>query len=564
MRVDIQTLGCPSASVTVDPGERVLVGREPDEAALGTAPDTSLKTQSVIMASPSVSANHVLVFGDGATLSVADLGSRNGTWLRLPPRLNVVLPRPEAVSLYLALPPVSSAPDDLADSTWSGHADYAQVVCEQIEQWLRRRDLPARVAPVRRGEDDSVGPFSRLPLANGVDLAVTPLRTMETTWLSALASIERYVARQNMLFEAHEALRDAGLIVVSEKMRKTVARVVDVAAAGARNLLLIGPSGAGKEGLARCFHQHTGRPGAFVAKNCAMFSGEFARTEIFGAEKGAFTGAVQRIVGAVETAHEGTLFLDELGELPPALQPILLRFLDRGEFERLGHRGPPCTSDVRIVAATNKDVRAAAAKGEFRTDLWFRLSVHVIEVPPLAERFEDVVAYLASRDLRADLSLYEAFSSDAVELLRNHSWEGNFRELINFADRVASRASHGQIDADACRRALEEGALQPSLSRPPRHPTIIADHSPARWGKLAEAAATAFAEDHHAAAPRTWDDVKLYLEAYLKPMLLVHLGGIDGAKTRADVDVRAAVERLCADRGTVAKQIDRYFDRFVR
>ncbi len=156
-------------------------------------------------------------------------------------------------------------------------------------------------------------------------------------------------------------MREEGLIVASQTMRQAIARLVDVASRGSKSLLLVGPSGSGKEGMARCFHRHSGRAGPFIAKNCATLTRDFVRSELFGAEKGAFTGAVQRTFGAVENAHEGTLFLDEIGELPLDVQPMLLRFLDQGEYERLGHRGPLGRADVCVVGATNKDLRGRHA-----------------------------------------------------------------------------------------------------------------------------------------------------------------------------------------------------------
>jgi len=434
-----------------------------------------------------------------------------------------------------------------------------------IELWLRRQGLPARVMIADGVSPDVTQVMGRLSLVTEEKLLLIPLETVGTHWLDAVEQLERYTARQNRLFVAQEELRDAGLIIVSEAMRRTVTRVVEAATAGARTLLLLGPSGSGKEGLARCFHRNSGRAGAFVPKNCAVFNHEFARSELFGAERGSFTGSVQRILGAIEAAHEGTIFLDEIGELHPTVQPMLLRFLDNGEFERLGHRGDPSRADVHVVGATNKDIRQAAMNGEFRVDLWFRLSAHVIRVPGLGERFEDVVAYLQARPLPHGASLYEKLTASALEVLREHQWDGNFRELINFAERLSSEAGRGVIGADSCRLALEEGALLPSRNptslRPP--PVPSADR-PECWAKLAERAALAFSEDHDQAVPRTWDEVKQYVEGYLKPLILASLSGVDEIDVRERVDLRQVAERLRADRGTASKQVDRYFDRFVK
>src|SRR5262249_22796063 len=154
--------------------------------------------------------------------------------------------------------------------------------------------------------------------------------------------------RQNDLFVIERELRQEGIILASPVMRHVYRSVVEAARRGQR-VLIMGPTGAGKEALARCYHKHSGRSGAFVARNCGMMSKDFLRAELFGAERGSFTGAVQRIIGAVERANAGTLFLDEIGELPADVQPMLLRFLDGGEYERLGQFGAVCHADVRIV-----------------------------------------------------------------------------------------------------------------------------------------------------------------------------------------------------------------------
>jgi len=577
LRVEIHAVGSAIDSVEVGPDESLLIGREPQlealppglpapELAVGQTEASPVSSRTLALRrSPSVSANHLHLQRRGETVHVTDLGSRNGTWLKLPARSRVELPTPEHLSIRLALSaPQDGGPGAPESADFSDPDDYAQGVARSVEQWLRRIELPARVVVVARDFNDDTRSMGRLALATHEDLLLIPQQTIEADWLDAVAHLERYIAEQNRLYLAQQELRDAGLIIVSEAMRKTVARVVAAAAAGAKTLLLLGPSGSGKEGLARCFHLNSGRAGAFVAKNCSVLNHELARSELFGAERGSFTGSVQRIVGAIEAAHEGTIFLDEIGELPATVQPMLLRFLDHGEFDRLGHRGAPAKADVRVVGATNKDIRSAAMNGEFRTDLWFRLSAHVIRVPGLTERFQDITAYLQERRLPNGRSIYEALTANALELLREHTWQGNFRELRNLADRLSSDSPRARIDADVCRLALEEGALQPT-----RKPTSLRSHSgspvasPEDWAKLAELAALAFSEDHDQGLPGTWDEVKQYVESYLKPLLLARLSGVDELEAREKVDLRAVAERLRADRGTASKQVERYFDRFV-
>jgi DNA-binding NtrC family response regulator len=541
--------------------EAALIGRAPDRARVDAIESSHLdNAQYVSIPSPNVSANHVWVHNSGGAATVVDLGSRNGTWLRLPPRCEVKLPlHDEPISLHIAPAQEVDAPDPvLADSNWTDAHDYPTALATSVSQWLDHCDLAAKVTVIPRSDARADG-VGRIPLASGLDLVVEPVRTFGGGWLDALARVERYVVHQNVLFDTVQGMRDEGLVVASPAMREAVRRVVETAASGARVLLLTGASGTGKEGLARCFHRHTRRPGAFVARNCAVLSKDFVRSELFGAEKGAFTGSVQRIVGAVEAANEGTLFLDEFGELPREVQPMLLRFLDHGEYERLGRYGTSATADVKIVCATNRDLRAATLTDQFRMDLWFRLSVHVVEVPALRDRPEDIIAYLKSRMRPGGGSLFEGLAPETLGLLSEHDWPGNFRELVSFAERIHRIAPTGRISADAARRALAEGALHPL--KPAR--AWVSNEPPTSLARQSEHAAAAFAEDRGVDGPRTWDQVKDFVENYLKPVMFAELSKSAQVARLDDVDLRIAAERLGSDRGTAVKQLRRYFDRFV-
>ncbi len=551
IRLQIATSGIATPrDVVLEPEHAVIVGRSPER---------STREATVAIPSPNVSGSHVKVEHRGDRAEVTDLGSRNGTWLELPPRCSVTVPLDGVDELALHLAPGFGAKplgEPPVDARWTSEDDYAVALQRALADWFAIGGEPARIALATTSEHaDRVG---RMPLATGHDLVIEPLHTTGPSWLEALAIAERYVARQNVLFETEQSLRDDGWIVASSALRAAVAQVVDTAASGSRVLLLTGESGTGKEGLARCFHRRTGRAGPFIARNCALLGRELARTELFGAEKGAFTGSVQRIVGAVESANEGTLFLDELGELPRDVQPMLLRFLDHGEYERLGRGGVAARADVRIVCATNTDLRQAALADRFRTDLWFRLSVHVIDVPPLRERFEDVVAYLRARPHAGFGSVYEALGEETIAMLAAHPWPGNFRELVGFAARVELASPHAAIAPELARRALSEGSLVPIEPRPgptPGPERAVPDQ--------ATQAAHAFVADR-GSHPATWDDVKDFVENYLKPVLFADLAGASELASLADVEVRAAADRVRSDRGTATKQLRRYFDRYRR
>jgi DNA-binding NtrC family response regulator len=214
------------------------------------------------------------------------------------------------------------------------------------------------------------------------------------------------------------------------------------------NVLITGESGTGKELVARAIHDGSPRQaGPFVALNCAALPETLIESELFGHEKGAFTGALNRREGCFELAHEGTLFLDEIGDMPIALQAKLLRVLESRQIRRLGG-AQEVQVDVRLVAATNRDLRAATREGTFREDLYFRLGVLEIPLPPLRERLEDLpdLCDAILRDLNATYGSAMAYLSEEVlEAFRRHHWPGNIRELRNVLERALVIAGGAQI-----------------------------------------------------------------------------------------------------------------------
>ncbi len=215
-------------------------------------------------------------------------------------------------------------------------------------------------------------------------------------------------------------------------------------------ILILGESGTGKEVLARCIHRWSGRHrAAFVVVNCAALSDELLQSDLFGHERGAFTGAVKQKRGRLEVADGGSLLLDEIGEMPPELQSKLLRFLEEREFERVGGT-QSIRVDVRVIAATNKDLAAQVKAGRFREDLYFRLRVVEIAMPPLRRRKGDIPLladkFLADYALEMGRNL-AGFSPEACDLLRAHDWPGNVRELRNAIERAVVLAAGPLITA---------------------------------------------------------------------------------------------------------------------
>jgi DNA-binding NtrC family response regulator len=248
-------------------------------------------------------------------------------------------------------------------------------------------------------------------------------------------------------------------------MQNLLKKVAQVAKTRA-NVLILGESGTGKELIAASLHQNSKRHAArFIKLNCAALSESVLESELFGHEKGAFTGAVSRREGRFEQANGGTLFLDEISEVPPAVQIKLLRFLQEREFERVGGN-ETLKVDVRIVAATNKDLMHLVNQGRFREDLYYRLNVVRIVVPPLRARHSDVLR-LAEHFLRRAAAENEVevlgFTDAAKTLMTNYPWPGNVRELQNTVEQAVVLTETGWVDADDLPIRAEPKTVEPPL-----------------------------------------------------------------------------------------------------
>src|SRR3954466_8963745 len=255
------------------------------------------------------------------------------------------------------------------------------------------------------------------------------------------ALAQRRLATENMILREELAQRrGAPQIVGDDPKLKQVSVALHRAAATDTTVLLEGESGTGKELFARALHALSGRnDGPFVAINCAAIPETLLETELFGHEKGAFTGAAQRKPGKFELAHRGTLFLDEIGDLPLALQAKILRALEEKTFERVGGTAP-LKVDVRVVAATNRNLKAAVAARQYREDLYFRLSVFPIVIPPLRDRPKDIptlARYFIDKFCRELNKKSLALSPAAEDELCAYGWPGNVRELQNCIERAA-------------------------------------------------------------------------------------------------------------------------------
>jgi formate hydrogenlyase transcriptional activator len=239
--------------------------------------------------------------------------------------------------------------------------------------------------------------------------------------------------------EVSAAHRHREIIGESEGIRKVLQQVEQVAGTD-MTVLILGETGTGKELVARAVHERSERRERSLVKvNCSALPGELIESELFGHEKGAFTGATGRQVGRFELADGGTVFLDEVGDLPLKLQAKLLRVLQEGEFERLGS-GKTIKVDVRVIAATNRNLAEAMQRGRFRLDLYYRLNVYPIQIPALRERREDIG--LLAQTFLGEVSrrlgrVFDPIPGEVLEVLRRYEWPGNVRELQNVVERAA-------------------------------------------------------------------------------------------------------------------------------
>lgn len=274
-----------------------------------------------------------------------------------------------------------------------------------------------------------------------------------------LLTVENALHLKRLETENRDLKRRLGrhhIVWASAAMREVMAQVEHVAASETR-VCIRGETGTGKELIARTLHEKSARRGGpFVSLNCAAIPAELVETELFGHEKGSFTGAAGRHIGKFEQAHRGTLFLDEIGDMPITMQAKLLRVLEEGEMERIGG-DRPITVDVRIVVATHRNLEEHVRLGTFREDLYHRVFVFPIVVPPLRERREDIRA-LAEHFVR-QLSEQnnwkpKSFSPDAIAELERYPWPGNVRELHNVIERVLLLAAGDVVEAASVTRAL--------------------------------------------------------------------------------------------------------------
>jgi DNA-binding NtrC family response regulator len=330
---------------------------------------------------------------------------------------------------------------------------------EVLERALEREpDLPVVMMTGKHDLELAIEAIKR----GAADFVHKPVQSNELSEVIRRILANRRLSRQVSKREEDEPRKMGDLIGRSTAMLK-VSKEIALSARSAATVLISGESGTGKEVVARLIHQHSDRSGPFVAVNCAAIVDTLLESELFGHEKGAFTGAQARKTGRFELANDGTLFLDEVGELAPPLQAKLLRALQERIVERVGGT-EPVAINARVVAATNRDLQAEAAAGRFREDLAYRLDVIHIHMPPLRERKEDIpllAEALLQRIARRIQKPLPRIADETLAMLQAHEWPGNVRELENLLTQAAVRARTAVITPDL----LELGPPRPAGNR---------------------------------------------------------------------------------------------------
>jgi transcriptional regulator with PAS, ATPase and Fis domain len=332
------------------------------------------------------------------------------------------------------------------------------------------------------------------------------------------------VENKNLRAQLQQTLGLENIIGTSQAMTQ-VFELVKKAARSEANILVLGESGTGKELIARAIHANSPRAAqAFVPVDCASLPEQLLESELFGHERGAFTGAVRNKPGLMEVAHRGTLFLDEIAELSPALQVKLLRALQERQIRRVG--GTALVDvDVRLVSATNRDLREAVAKGQFREELYYRVNVIAIGLPPLRERAGDVKLLVRAFLKKYGQGRIAGIDEGALAALEAYRWPGNVRELQNVIERACALAEGETVT----RRDLPDHVLAPPLTVASSAPSVPAE------------ALTSGSELPLKDAKERW--LQVLEVSYLRDLLDRHGGNISSAAKAAGID-RKTFHRL--------------------
>lgn len=568
--------------VEVSTSELVLIGRkgaridlDPDE--LREVPDSVRGcVRRVEVDSEYVSRKHCLLWVEDGRLRVRDLYSAQGTHMSLGGAETVVT---SAARVDLSLVPASRAgiaqPDAVDFASACGEPEYVEVLTRHVREWARSTGVELEVrVETREGQLGRTEDTSRLPVGARHALVVSRgMHTARVAFELARDTLARYVVAQNAQFVAvqqgvERAATSHPMVTASKAMQDARWQVARCAAADLR-VILLGETGVGKTLMARCYHDASDG-GAFITLDCTQHEDVTRlRAELFGAEPGAWPGLTRRYIGAFERARNGTVFIDEVGDLGAENQGQLLTFLDRGHFTRM-MGNEELVSNARILCGTRQDLRRAVAEGRFREDLWYRLAGMVITLPPLRERPDDIRALLDEHvvDVNGEeRSATRALTPEALRFLLRYPWPGNARELEMFCRRLPIFLDGRELaDELLCEKALRAGdpgvkpSTRPSTPAAPfvaqregdawQPPVEFDDGRPARlravsWSGVIEAALSDYA---HTRGVAVTDDQALralfaldgeplgsafrdFVEKHLKPRFVARATGVDGRRT---------------------------------
>ena len=338
---------------------------------------------------------------------------------------------PAVVTLDLGLPPDP-------DGTDEGFATLAEIL-------RLKPDTKVIVATGHGARESAI----KAVAMGAYDFYKKPVDIDELGFIVARAFHLHEIEEDNRRHEGGASSTVLGSIITAAPEMMKVAKTIERVSSADVSVMLLGASGTGKELLARAVHERSDRKGEFVAINCAAIPENLLEAELFGYERGAFTGAVKSNIGKIELAQSGTLFLDEVGDIPLPLQVKLLRFLQERVIERIGGR-QPIAVDARIICATHQDLEAMIADGRFREDLYYRLAEIVVKIPSLAERSGDAVLlarHFVNRFGRELNPGVQTLTNDAIEAIDAYAWPGNVRELENRMKRAVIMADGKSVTA---------------------------------------------------------------------------------------------------------------------